>query len=528
VTAGAGNDSLVDSPTRYGTDTGAGGEVRGNYATLNPLNVIAGSAPTNGNLDQTGTGARARSTIWFSSGKYYAEFVHTAIGSAAREIIVFAPESSTYVGYRNNGQKNLNGSLTSYGASWTTNDVIGIAVDADSNTVEFFKNGASQGQISHTITGLRQIQCSVGGAEGTDTYSVNFGQRPFSYTAPSGFKALVTTNLPAPTIEDGGEYFNAVLYTGNSSGASVTGVGFQPDFVWMKCRSTARNHELLDVVRGGSSTLFSNLTNAQATDQRISSFNADGFTYTTNSNSANTGDTFVAWNWKANGAGVSNTAGTITSTVSVNTTSGFSIVTATCASGTNSYGHGLGAKPAMYIVKNREASQNWQIWHQGLSNETTAYLQFNTSAQQTFSTMWAASTSTTISLVSGGPVPAGDDFVAYVFAPVAGYSAFGSYTGNGSADGPFVFTGFRPRYVLIKDITNAGGFWNIRDTARNEYNQAAAALWANVSDAENSSGSAIDILSNGFKVRATGFSANSATYIYACFAENPFAYSLAR
>jgi hypothetical protein len=547
VTAGAGNDSLVDSPTRYGTDTGAGGEVRGNYATWNAL--VNNSTLTNGNLQIAGKGSSvfygSVATTGITSGKWYWEITNNSNTDGMTGIIeasqayAFAgatPAVTTYVGYQSrgyayhaNGNKYNNASSSAYGATYTTNDVIGVAFDADAGTLVFYKNGVSQGTAYTVSAGYTWFPAD--NVYQSDVKSVNFGQRPFAYTAPSGFKALVTTNLPAPTIEDGGDYFNTVTYAGNSSGASVTGVGFQPDFVWMKCRSTARNHELLDVVRGGSSTLFSNLTNAQSTDQRISSFNADGFTYTTNSNSANAGDTFVAWNWKANGSGVSNTAGSITSTVSVNTTSGFSIVTYT-GNGSNgaTVGHGLGIKPAMVIVKNRDSAVSWGVWHQSLTAETYFVSLNGTGAQSGPDDVFTAFSSTTFTLgVDNWSNENTKKYVAYCFAPVAGYSAFGSYTGNGSADGPFVYTGFRPAYVLRKRTDTSGASWRIIDTSRNTYNLADSILEPNTSDATETN-NGIDVLSNGFKCRSTDTDGNASggTYIFMAFAENPFSIALAR
>jgi hypothetical protein len=554
VTAGAGNDSLVDSPTRYGTDTGAGGEVRGNYATLNSaFGAVNGAsnAPTNGNLDVATietTQNFSVSTIPVSSGKWYFEGNFT--GDSCTIGIWQLPLVYATLFFQNKNYRyfNQDGKIyTESGATattyntYTTGDVIGVALDMDNGKVYFSKNGTWQGsadpetETNPTATGLTgtwAFAVQAGSTSGS-IWSANFGQRPFSYTAPSGFKALVTTNLPTPTIEKGGEYFNPVLYTGNSSGASVTGVGFQPDFVWMKCRNTTRNHELLDVVRGGSSTLFSNLTNAEATQQRISSFDADGFTYTTDSNSANAGDTFVAWNWKANGAGVTNTNGTITSTVSVNTTSGFSIVTFTDPNNSSNYtvGHGLNVTPSMIIVKERGTTGSWVVWHSAATTTVNQFLLLNsTAATGTQANIWGANvpTSTVFGLKSGGTVDLGDTVVAYCFAPVAGYSAFGSWTGNGSADGPFVFVNHRPAFVMIKR-TDTTSNWTILDFQREGYNVDNDPLFPNLTNAEGTTDLA-DLLSNGFKLRSTDASVNASggTYIYMSIATNPFQYALAR
>jgi hypothetical protein len=545
VTAGAGNDSLVDSPTRYGTDTGAGGTVRGNYATLNPLDKGSNITLTNGNLQVSSSSSpnnNCRGTFGMSSGKWYFEFVITSsggtpgVGIGSDTASLTTNFSGALYLYLGGGDKVVNGAESGYGASYTTNDVIGIAFDADSNSITFYKNNISQGAITGITSGLTW-RPFVHAA--TSTIAMNFGQRPFAYTAPSGFKALVTTNLPTPTIEDGGEYFNTVLYTGNGGTINVTGVGFQPDTTWIKNRSRSSNHRLTNSVIGVDYNLIPNSDDAEKNDaEGIDSFDSDGFTITRGSfDDFNTsGDTYVAWNWKANGAGVSNTAGTITSTVSVNTTSGFSIVTYTGTGSAATIGHGLGAVPRMIIVKNRDAADAWQVYHAAnTAAPETDYLVLNTDAATADAAdRWndTLPTSTVFSIGNGVEVNTNtEDYVAYCFAPVAGYSAFGSYTGNNSTDGPFVYTGFRPAFVMIKLTDDSGGFWVIQDTARSLSNPAQERLFPNASNAEGtSSAGAIDILSNGFKLRNASASWNNSgvTYIYMAFSEVAFNYSLGR
>jgi hypothetical protein len=562
VTAGAGNDSLVDTPTNYGTDTGVGGEVRGNYATLNPLIIVPAGTISNGNLDYNrgstaSHGSAAASFTLPTTGKWYWEV--TACKSTNNEIIGIAniqnnpqlPSAGNEIGggsrgdygYRSDGNKYNNGSQGAYGATYTSGDVIGVAWDSDSATLVFYKNGVSQGTAFSSITQAEgKFAPAVSSAE-TSPDVFNFGQRPFAYTAPSGFKALCTQNLPEPTIVDGGEYFNTVLYTGNGSTQSITGVGFQPDMVWVKDRSATQWNNITDVVRGVGKEIFTNATNAEETNGGISSFNADGFSLIAWDGANANGDSFVAWNWKANGAGVSNTDGTITSTVSANTDSGFSIVTYTGTGTSNpTVGHGLGAVPAMIIAKDRDSSttnNSWFIYHKDLG--AGYYLNFTTDAQALISgTSYGAigtSPSSTVFTLAAGTVDSnnlnesGDNYVAYCFAAIPGYSAFGSYTGNGSTDGPFVYTGFRPRYVFTKRTdSSSGGDWTVFDSARNPYNIVDARLYISADAAENSNNT-FDFLSNGFKLRqATGSSNNmtGGTYIYAAFAENPFKYSLAR
>ena len=548
VTAGAGNDSLVDTPTAYGTDTGAGGTVRGNYCTWNPLRPNAAMSYTNGNLDATSNGGSGRSgygTFGMSSGKWYFETTggDNSVGIANISESVSATYSAA-------GSYNLNGTTVSGKATYTTTDLIGCAYDATNGTIEFFKNGVSQGSSSFSAgLGLDMVAQFNGTFSATRTCVANFGQRAFAYTAPSGFKALCTQNLPTPTIgatstTQANDYFNTVLYTGDyTTSHPITGVGFQPDLVWIKDRGLATvynySHLLYDAVRGVGKELRSNATDAEAdrgtgTTSPFRSFDSDGFTVGQNYSSNEvdpTAEAFVAWNWNAGGSNATNTAGTITSTVRANTTSGFSIVTYTGnGSSGATIGHGLGVAPSMFIVKSRGTTDSWGVYHASLGNTKGLYLE-TTGAAVTSSAFWNnTSPTSTVFSVSNNSInnASSTNYVAYCFAPVAGYSAFGSYTGNGSADGPFVYTGFRPRFVLMK-YTNTTSYWIIFDTARNTYNLVTAGLRPNDSAAENTNLFAIDVLSNGFKVRdGGGLNGSGDTTIYAAFAEFPFKFSLAR
>jgi hypothetical protein len=336
------------------------------------------------------------------------------------------------------------------------------------------------------------------------------------------------------------EYFNTVLYTGNSSNPrGITGVGFQPDFLWIKGRNANRNHMLVDAVRGyGTSamnTLGTENPNAEQSDAsnagqnvhygNIQSLNSDGFTVSqgtggnANNTNANT-NTYVAWNWKANGAGVSNTDGAIASTVSVSTDSGFSIVTWNSGSAGNiTVGHGLGVAPSMVIMKVRSATGGWYVWFTGFSG--SQFLGLNTTdAVGTDARLWANAvpTSTVFSLESGYYPAASQDMVAYCFAEVEGFSKFGSYTGNGSATGPSVTTGFRPSWLMIKR-TDSTGDWIILDSARDATNPRDTFLEPNTSDGD-ATGNDVDFNATGFQLKSTSASINASggTYIYACFA----------
>jgi hypothetical protein len=546
VTAGVGNDSLVDSPTSYGTDTGVGGEVRGNYATWNPL---YGSTPTltNGNLDATTNNTTAYGTVSVTSGKWYWEIL---VGNAGyigvMDSTYIKPDgswSSQAIAYVSNGNK-YNGTGSAYGASYTTNDIIGVALDMDAGTIVFYKNGSSQGTaFSSGIAGKEFRPFVYSSTSGTQT--ANFGQRAFAYTAPSGFKALCTQNLPTPTIgatstTQANDYFNVVTYTGTlttiGSNQLVTGVGFQPDMTWIKCRSNAADNIVADAIRYVSTSdnnyLVTNSTAAEADDQNtFRGFASDGFNVGYYDVTGNTGKTYVAWNWNAGGSNATNTSGTITSTVRANTTSGFSIVTYT-GNGTSgaTVGHGLGVAPKMVIVKNRGSSSfNWPVYHESLSSGNILLLN-TTDAQFSFAAFPSNPSSSVFTVGSWGGVNVSTNtYVAYCFAPVAGYSDFGSYTGNGSTDGPFVYLGFRARWILIKSTGASEEHWMLYDTARNTYNVSNTFLMPSASNAELTTRT-IDINSNGFKVRDTDtkLNTNAEKYIYAAFAETPFRYSLAR
>ena len=347
--------------------------------------------------------------------------------------------------------------------------------------------------------------------------------------------------MPTPTIPAGNLFMNATLYTGNGTSQTITngapGASFQPDLVWGKNRSNIANHGLVDSVRGISTWLGSNSTAAENTvaDSYVTAFNSNGFTAGLGGVFNASGDSYVAWQWKAGGTAVSNTAGSITSSVSANTTSGFSIVTYTgnlTTTGTATVGHGLGVAPAMIIFKGRNATTSWPVFHTSLTSWSYSLFLEGTNAQTdqssngtlnpptstVFSTNWTTGMNTN-----------GTTEVAYCFAPVAGYSAFGSYTGNGSADGPFIYTGFRPRWFMIKatDVES----WELMDTSRSPYNQAINLFEADSASAEAvTSVTAVDFLSNGFKLRNTRGAMNGSgrTYTYSCFAENPFKYANAR
>ena len=558
VTAGAGNDSMVDTPTPYGTDTGVGGQVRGNYATLNPLSAFyTDKTFTNGNLQVTGTTTNqvgAVSTIQLPrTGQWYAECTMTATGGGSPFIGVSTGTTAgmNAASYRADGTKELNGTGSAYGATWTTNDVIGVAVDMSAGSITFYKNGTSQGVAFTSLSQFTSLffafQNGAGGAACTFIY--NFGQRAFAYTAPPGYKALCTTNLPPPPIGSSAtslatKYFNSVVWTGNSANPrTITGVGFQPDWVWVKRRDAGGNNFLQDAVRGVTSTdsksLSSNNTDAETNyytlNGGVTAFTSDGFTTSggsTNLNINGSGQTYVGWNWKAsNATAVTNTSGSLTSQVSANPTAGFSVLTYTGnAAAAQTIGHGLGVPPAMIIVKGRTGG-NWSVWHKSFSRNQYLFLN-SQDVPNTVTGYWGTSdpTSTVFGVIGGGYGNNSGTAVAYCFAEIEGYSKFSSFTGNGSADGPFVYTGFRPAFLLTKDISNAATNWYLWDSVRSAYNSNYNLAYPGSNDAENTTALPVDFLSNGFKPRVAGngFNTGSATVIYMAFASNPFKYSLAR
>jgi hypothetical protein len=539
LTAGVTYDAMLDVPTNTSATVA-------NYAVMNPLELGDGApaALSNGNLTITGSASLflRRGTMNFPlTGKYYCEFTITAVGSGVSIAYDSRGQGAAtqFIQYDNGGTKNVNGTTTSYGASFTTGDVIAMAVDADGGSIAFYKNNTSQGSITFSSASMTGVNATAMVFAFTSAIvNANFGQRPFAYTPPSGFVALNTFNLPTPTILQGNKYFDSTLYTQNGAASNViVNQGqFKPDLVWIKCRSNAGTfNNLVDSVRGASKALYSNSTSAEGTDNFISTFNSNGFTLNIGDSGTNNtaGRTQVAWNWQAGqSSGSSNTSGSITSTVSVSTTAGFSVVTWT-GNGTigATIGHGLGVAPSMIIVKQRSGTESWPVYH--ISLGATKYLNLNqTMAAATSITRWNNTTpsSTVITLYNDAATNgSGSTYVAYCWAATPGFSAFGSYTGNGSTDGPFVYLGFRPEFVMIK-TTNQVNEWIVVDSARATSNVIGNYLLASTSAAEDSGYTLVDFVSNGFKMRNSfgGWNGSGENLIYMAFAENPFKNANAR
>ena len=530
-------DQMLDTPTL-------------NFSTFNPLNVDVYTL-SDGNLN-TGTGGDAGAVSTFaidvtdSDGFYFEVSSSTAatypdIGLQDADDLALAGATTissyntgryTYQG--NSGNFNDEGSSASYGTTYTTN-TIGVLVQ--SGNLYFSKDGTIQnsGTAAKTgLTGMMYARVSYSAGSGTQAnFTANFGQSAFAHDPGSTYKAWNTANLATPSITDGSAYFQPVIYTTQITAQDITFSGnsdLAPDWLWFKRRDNASNHFLFDKIRGALQTISSDDDTAEVTSTgSMTAFGTDGFSLgdggSNNDINGTSGATFIAWGWKANGAGSSNEDGATTSTVSASATSGFSIVKWTGTGANTTLGHGLGVAPQMILVKNLADADSWVVYHEdvgatkGLTLDTTA-------TPYTASTFFnnTAPTSSVFSIGAGGRSNGSSDaMIAYCFAEIPGYSSIGSYTGNGSASGPFVSTGMKPAYVLIKR-TNATENWLIMDSTRYPNNPANNPIFANTYNADANGGRPTDFLSNGFKPRNTlaEMNASGSTYIYMAFAEHPF------
>jgi hypothetical protein len=548
LTAGSTYDAMKDVPTNTSATVA-------NYCTLNPLESFTNPVPQQANLYFNGADySQIKGTFWVSTGKWYFEWVSVSGSLPAYVGVSNASITSntnvttsgiSWYGHSNSYYKNFTGTSLVSASAISVGDIIGVAFDCDAGTVAYYKNNT----LVHTDTTLTPNQLvaptliATFSGGGWSPAAFNFGQRPFAYTPPTGFVALNTFNLPTPTILQGNKYMDATLYTGTGAGAlTVTNAGqFKPDLVWAKSRNTAsQNNVLVDSVRGASIVLSSNLTDAEQALSSINPFNSNGFGangLVANGYAQNvSGQTYVGWQWQAGqGSTSSNTSGSITSTVSVNTTAGFSIVTYTGTGANATVGHGLGVAPRMIIAKGRGNADNWPVYHASANaSPATGHLLLNTTATFTStSTTWnnTAPTSTVFTVGTDTRINQNTiGYVAYCWAEIAGFSRFGSYTGNGSTDGPFVYLGFRPKFILARDVSVSGQEWTIYDTSRSVYNQVGNKLSPDLNAVESVWAGPYDILSNGFKLRTTDIRENrsASTFIYAAFAEHPFKNANAR
>jgi len=441
------------------------------------------------------------------------------------------------------------GSVTNPPA-FPSSGIIGVAFDADNGKLYFHRNGTwinSADPVAGTNANFTASTIQSGYLPAISTYnnqgtwSANFGQFPFAYTPPTGYKKLNTYNLPDSTIKDGSQYMKAISYSGNGSSQNII-TGFSPDLVWTKSRSTTDYHWINDSIRGISKYINSNTTDAESTFAGgVTALNSDGYTVEySGSNAWNaSGQTYVGWSWRGSDSSpVSNTDGTITSTVSANTDSGFSVVTWTGTStNASTVGHGLSTAPKLIITKSRSNASSWIVGIGNISGfSVNDYLVLqSTGAKANSSTFYQAYGSDTFTVgvsASNEMNKTGNNYVSYCFSEVEGFSKIATYTGNGiNGDGPFVYCGFRPAFILFKN-TNTTQNWIIHDTARDSYNYARYWLFPNTSGAEYTDANIqVDLVSNGFKIRTsigTELNGNGNTIVYMAFAENPFKHSLAR
>jgi hypothetical protein len=578
-TSDATTDNLTDSPTQYGHDYGNGGEVVGNYATWNPLlganynnSAVIGASIvvlSNGNLNASNPAnggfaprMQCHSNIGMTTGKWYAEFtglsgrgagislgdyiLHNGTGSGVSNALVLQPTSGAV-----NPSTGASATVTGTAVAISTTDIVGVAFDVDNRVCYYYRNGVlvlTASDITTTLgtpyfsSGVWYFSSQPESSGSSSSITANFGQRAWAYAPPAGYNALTTKNFARPAVGSAAatpnQYFDTVLYTGTGAARSVSGFNFAPDLLWIKDRSGSGFHRLFDRVRGAtnSPSLYSNATSQEGADNLT--FTSNGFSYTTDPYTSGmniNGNSHVAWGWKAGGTAVANTSGTISSQVSANTSSGFSIVTYT-GNGTSgsTVGHGLGVTPGMVFVKARSAgTYNWRVYHSGLTagynlflNTAAAQNQMNTDGYGYIGSVASNTFTLTAGTSNSDAVNAsGVTYLAYCWTEVPGFSKIGSYVGNGSADGPFVYTGFRPAFILTKDITTGTYWWEMVDSARAPSNPSDKTLYANVSDSEyTSSGYNKDLISNGFKIRGNSGAHNTvgSTYIYMAFAGKSF------
>ena len=552
-------DLMSDVPTLTDEDTN-------NFATLNPNNMAVNTTMTDGNLKASNSVNHATMfpTIIPTTGKYYFELtmpVHAAVGGIGfrtdtnKVESAYSDEANKYYFYLNNSNayRIVETTNTALGANLNnTTSTFQVAIDFDAAKYYFGRDNtwyaadwgtdgdpASGTNPSYDLTDGTKMFPFVYVAGGT--WTVNFGQQPFNYTPPTGFKKINAYNLPDSTIVDGSQHFDIQLWTGNDANPrSFSNTAFSPDFVWYKARNNAYYHNLYDSVRGATRTIYSNATSAEYVNDvsgTLKSFDSDGFTVGGDSDVTTvnqSGGTYVGWQWRgSDSTAASNTDGSITSTVSANTTAGFSVVrySGNATSGAT-VGHGLGVAPEIVIGKTLDTGgYDWPVYVTALG-DTSKTLTLNLTAAagtETNKYNGTAPSATVVTLGNHGTNLSGtNNQILYCFAPVEGYSKFGSYYGNGSADGTFVYTGFRPAFVMFKNASDTRQ-WGIVDTARSTYNQTNATLEPSTSNAENTSDD-FDIFANGFRPVTTdpGSNGSGNTIIYMAFAENPFKNSNAR
>ncbi len=551
-------DQMSDSPTN-------------NWCVLNSINLGTSETLANGNLDVANSASAWRSFSGIhgvSSGKWYWEATQTGtvggnnaalIGIAEYQEADFSrlavttkigPAAGGYAFENWTGNKrDPSETSSSYGSAVTSGQIVGVALDLDNAKIWFSINNTWQASgdpaagTNEAFASLPAVEWCPAGSLYNATNTYNFGQSAFAYTPPTGFKALSTANLPDPTIVDPSAYFQTTLYTGNGTAIGSGGLEvnqsenstFQPNFVWIKNRSAADNHMLYDSVRGATKDLHSNAAAAEVTDtEGLSTFDTDGFTVGSNVEVNTNNENYVAWQWNAPTTST-NTDGSVNTSLSVDQTSGLSIGTFNGTGANLTAGHGLGVAPDFIMATVRPDAANWNVYHSAIGN--TVALRLNlTNAVSTSAQYWnnTSPTSTVITFgTNGSSNSSGNSTIFYAFAEVEGFSKFGSYVGNGNADGPMISLGFRPAWFLVTLSSGPDESWYIFDDQRDTYNYERKYLLPNASNAEVTASAGArdnDFLSNGIKIRNTNGAMNTsgATYIFAAFAESPFKSANAR
>jgi hypothetical protein len=579
----------------------------GNFCTMNQIDTGSYQTITEGNLKVGGTGsstadqAKRGATFYVNSGKWYWEVRQTVGGSSYGEVGISVGSAGTATPLATSGfseglmYQSIAGTLSAVSAGYvglgtvtttstgvsavSNNQVINIALDMDNRKLWFGKDGTyfnsgdpangTNPQFSWTtdtfVTPTSRNYATnrpshynfgqdstFGGNETAGGNADDNSHGDFHSSVPTGFLALCSSNLsisddidPAQTDDNFPQKnFNTITYTGNgSNGNSISGVGFAPDFVWVKSRSGSNAHQMYDSNRGTGKLLSSNNTDSEQTYSSVlQSFDSDGFTAGTSGGINGSGNNLVAWCWKANGGTtVSNSQGSITATVQANQAAGFSIVTYTGNNGSwgssnqDTYGHGLSKAPEFIITKERNNADEWTVFHAhvgngGGSNAAANSLVLNSNAvlytNQSYKAYGGVMPTSTLVTVEGNTTnSSGSNHVAYCWHSVDGYSKFGSYIGNGNANGPFIYTGFRPRMIFVKRSSTTGGWW-VFDSARDIHNPVDQYVGWHSSGSE-SSGSNIDFLSNGFKLRTSDgdFNGSGTTIIYGAWGDVPFKYN---
>lgn len=537
--SGNGNNWQANNVTSadYSTDSPTN-----NFATLNALAAWSTGHVNYGALSWSTNVAETVYPTWgLRSGKWYCEITfggnngwfgistnnnkRLTYQSGYDVFIVIAGNSTVYSEHST--------VATNTSATWGNGDVAGIAIDVDNKTCDIYKNGT----LARRFTTFTQDGPYYLGfdrewnSSPVQTHYVNFGQKAFSYTKPSGYNSWCTDNLPAPAVANPSQYFNPVLWTGNGSSSSrtISGVGFQPDFIWIKGRTySGSGHRLMDAVRGAGKMVQTNSDGAEFDDSaNVPSFASDGFNLTTSGTSYNdSGDTYIAWSWKANGSGSSNTAGSISSTVSANPSAGFSIVTYTGGGSAGTVGHGLGVAPGMILLRSRTfTGYSWYVYHKGMSS-SSYFFRLNTTAGETFSNdpfNGTAPTSTVFS-VGGENKVNNHNYVAYCFADVENYCKIGTYVAyDNHPNNIYLNLGFKPRYFFLKG-RNQTSNWCVFDTTRFPFNEDNVSnLQPNNTNVEPQN-FPLQLLANGIKWNTAGTDVGHAnqTYIYMAIAEHPF------